>query len=579
MDGDALTGLFKQPDADDFRVIKLLKLRLGVKFHHIDEIGGDTIGYVLNEQRQVTGLGLPECNINDVQRIIDLLHQLTSLVHLNLSENRLRDVSPLSGLTSLEELSLHNNELTDVSPLAGLTLLKELYLFNNQLTDVTALGCLTSLEHLSLWRNQLKDVSVLRGLTSLKELYLAFNQLTDVSPLSGLTSLRRLVLYMNPITTLPLALTDLPLSVEWKATIAGSDGFITFYDNPLESPPPEIVAQGMAAVRSYLLSLEKAKQAGQQVLPLQEVKVHLVGDGMAGKTSLLKQLQGLDFDEHESQTHGITVAPLKAAALPGFPGEDELGETLFHFWDFGGQEIMHASHQFFMSSRSIYLLLLDSRTDSNKYYWLRHIEKYGGTSPVIVVMNKIDENPSYNIQHQSINQQFPAIRNRFHRVSCFNRKGVDGVLDSLADSLKDDGSLYGTPFAPAWMAVKEALVKETSEKRYIGRSRYDELCLEQGIDDQPSRDTLLGYLNSLGIVLFFRELDFADIYVLDPHWVTVGVYRIINSSRTATGIFRQDELDWSSTVGDDFCPKKTCNSLFFLIRCFEYLKKVVPQNL
>jgi uncharacterized Zn finger protein len=37
-------------------------------------------------------------------------------------------------------------------------------------------------------------------------------------------------------------------------------------------------------------------------------------------------------------------------------------------------------------------------------------------------------------------------------------------------------------------------------------------------------------------------------------------------------------LDWSSTVGVDFSPKKLCNSLFFLIRCFENLKKVVPQN-
>ena len=76
-------------------------------------------------------------------------------------------------------------------------------------------------------------------------------------------------------------------------------------------------------------------------------------------------------------------------------------ECWLNCWDFGGQEIMHASHRFFMSERSLYILVLDSRTDSKKYHWLKHIEKYGGDSPVIVVMNKIDDNPNYNIEQNS----------------------------------------------------------------------------------------------------------------------------------------------------------------------------------
>jgi internalin A len=30
-------------------------------------------------------------------------------------------------------------------------------------------------------------------------------------------------------------------------------------------------------------------------------------------------------------------------------------------WDFGGQEIMHATHQFFLTRRSLYLLVLSGR--------------------------------------------------------------------------------------------------------------------------------------------------------------------------------------------------------------------------
>jgi hypothetical protein len=55
---------------------------------------------------------------------------------------------------------------------------------------------------------------------------------------------------------------------------------------PLESPPAEIVKKGNEAIRQYFKSLSGDEQA------LNEVKVLLVGDGAAGKTSLAKALLG-----------------------------------------------------------------------------------------------------------------------------------------------------------------------------------------------------------------------------------------------------------------------------------------------
>lgn len=137
---------------------------------------------------------------------------------------------------------------------------------------------------------------------------------------------------------------------------------------------------------------------------------------MSGKTFLLKQLQGLPFDKDESQTHGINAVSLPAKKITGFVDTNGIKDYRIHFWNFGGQEIMHASHQFFLSQRSLYILVLDSRTDSKKYHWLKHIEKFGGDSPLIVVMNKIDANPNYNIEQKRINDSFPHIKNRFHLI-------------------------------------------------------------------------------------------------------------------------------------------------------------------
>lgn len=113
-------------------------------------------------------------------------------------------------------------------------------------------------------------------------------------------------------------------------------------DNPLQSPPPEIIRRGLTSIRSYFSSLEGKR------LPLNEVKVLLVGDGGAGKTSLAKRVRGLGFDKDEDKTPGIDINPWGV--------ETPSRKLTVNMWDFGGQEIMHAMHLFFLSERSLYIL-------------------------------------------------------------------------------------------------------------------------------------------------------------------------------------------------------------------------------
>jgi small GTP-binding protein len=344
----------------------------------------------------------------DNNQISDIspLASLSSLQTLLLDRNRIRDISSLASLSSLQTLRLFDNEIRDILPLASLSSLQELNLNNNQISDILPLASLSSLLYLSLDHNQISDISPLASLSSLQELNLNNNQISDILPLASSNMQRSLTLLNlshNPIKKLPLKITGFAMGIEWDWHYSGKIGFITFFGNPLETPPPEIVKLGKEAISQYFRSIEEARSKGEALVPLQEIKVHLIGDGLAGKTSLFKALMGKFFDSNESQTHGINVVNLQALQIKGLEKDRGLKDCLFHFWDFGGQEIMHTSHQFFMTNRSIYILVLDSRTDSNKHYWLRHIEKYGGQSPVIVVMNKIDENPSYNIEQNKIN--------------------------------------------------------------------------------------------------------------------------------------------------------------------------------
>src|SRR5260221_5549812 len=80
-------------------------------------------------------------------------------------------------------------------------------------------------------------------------------------------------------------------------------------------------------------------------------------------------------------------------------------------WDFGGQEIMHATHQFFLTKRSLYLLVLNAREgeqDTNVEYWLQLIESFGGDSPVLVIINKVKDH-SFELNRRGLQAKVPAI--------------------------------------------------------------------------------------------------------------------------------------------------------------------------
>jgi len=214
-------------------------------------------------------------------------------------------------------------------------------------------------------------------------------------------------------------------------------------DNPLTSPPIEIAEQGIEAIRQYFVALEEESQ------PLNEVKLLLIGDGAAGKTSLTKRLLGQTFNPNEDTTHGIRIKSWRAEA-----GDKAIKVNI---WDFGGQEIMHATHQFFLSRRSLYVLVLDGRRDERPEYWLRHIESFGGDSPVLIVLNKHDSHPGFDLNRPFLLQKYPSVKG-FIRTSCATGHGITKFRKTLLRELARVEMLE-TRWPGSWFRVKERLEK------------------------------------------------------------------------------------------------------------------------
>ncbi|XP_033118984.1 uncharacterized protein LOC117118494 [Anneissia japonica] len=106
---------------------------------------------------QLTNLDV-SCNKLDN---LSFLNCLNSLEELFGSHNRLRTVTDLSRCRKLQEVNLSSNNLTDISGLKGLPLLKTLHLSRNLLTSeaMQALGKLRSLQELDLSHNRITKLA------------------------------------------------------------------------------------------------------------------------------------------------------------------------------------------------------------------------------------------------------------------------------------------------------------------------------------------------------------------------------------------------------------------------------------
>ncbi|MGF1566655.1 MAG: leucine-rich repeat domain-containing protein, partial [Nodosilinea sp.] len=485
---------------------------------------------------------------NQISDVSDLA-ALNGLTSLYLSNNQVSDVSDLAALKGLTTLSLSDNQTSDVSGLAALQGLTSLYLSDNQITDVSGLAALNGLTTLDLSNNQISDVSGLAALNRLTSLDLRNNQISDVSGLAALQGLTSLYLSYNQITDVPGWLANGRLAIEVEHEYASN--CINLTNNPITEPPLEIVRQGNAAILSYY---EQLAAQGQD--RLYEAKMLIIGEGEAGKTTLAHKISAPNcpLPHVDDRTRGISIQTHSFACRDQHPAENSEDRT-FHLniWDFGGQEIYHYTHRFFLSKRSLYVLVADNRKDDTDFnYWLNIIELFAGNSPLIIVLNeKGDVQRGLNqadlrgryansikdiiaVNFKTHEEPDAAkVQERLRRIHT-----LIGAIEHCAQTLTHIGEAV-----PArWVDVRQAI--EADKRDYIYRHQFDEICQAQGITASQDIDTLLGYFHDLGILLHFADNPLLrDRVILNPTWATNAVYRIFDDDdiKAKAGRFsRQD---------------------------------------
>jgi small GTP-binding protein len=298
--------------------------------------------------------------------------------------------------------------------------------------------------------------------------------------------------------------------------------------------------------------------------PLNEAKMILIGHGAVGKTSLARQLIDRNFKPDETKTEGIDIRAWQIKARE---------ETVkLRVWDFGGQEIMHATHQFFLTERSLYLLVLNARKDEGNNdveYWLKIIESFGKDAPVLIIANKSDEHP-LKLNRRHLQEKYPNIQG-FFETSCKTGLGVDDLRKEIAQQIAAMDHVFDV-LPQQWFRLKEQI--EQDNRDHISYVEYERICKDQEISDRQERRDLIRLLHLLGIVLNFAEEDrfprLQDTSVLNPEWVTGGVYRILNDNQLSTK--HKGMLNWQDLTriltpknkGDRDCYRENRDRQFIL---------------
>ncbi|XP_031347203.1 leucine-rich repeat serine/threonine-protein kinase 1-like isoform X2 [Photinus pyralis] len=347
------------------------------------------------------------------------------------------------------------------------------------------------------------------------------------------------------------------------------------------------------------------KSVLEDARPYARMKLMIVGVQGIGKTSLLDQLrqEGISRKkptEHWAKRMGNKNINVKTSrgmnmSTVGVDIGDWIyekkirnqsihGPVIFRTWDFGGQKEYYATHQYFLSKRSLYLVvwrIIDGHKGINEILqWLVNIQARAPNSPVIIVGTHYDvvqeTNPNVSEEYQQV------IRERFINIVDAEKCGLPRVLDTIEISCKTRHNLkllcnliYDTVFSLRPPGSKELLLEQKVPATYLAlEDVVNHVAMERRLNNldpvltaEQYRTTVTNemqlrcnrsfrdwaelhqatlFLHDNGVLLHYDDATLKDLYFLDPQWLCdmlahVVTIREINPF-ARTGIMKLDDL-------------------------------------
>ncbi len=304
--------------------------------------------------------------------------------------------------------------------------------------------------------------------------------------------------------------------------------------------PAEILEEGAKASNNYLSRFTPSIGKCLSLKPLNLVRAIFIGNGAAGKTSLIRRLHGEPvIEDKEEMTPGIEI---REWSVPN-------SEIKARFWDFGGQVMSHATHQFFLRERCLYILVVDAgsereiredkSSDEQAEYWLEHIKAFSENAPVMLVGNK-DDKATVKLSVNRLKEKYPNIVLKddkdIYPISCTKDNGLyrchlTSFVSDLSKHLKAVGT-HQIQLINNEFEMLHDIRKWSRKNNFLSQEQFNKLCDQHKIGEEGlEKQAFLGVMDSLGEIVHFKGLKWHEAYVLNPRWLTYGVYTLLYSKQ------------------------------------------------
>ncbi|KAH3758928.1 leucine-rich repeat-containing protein [Pelomyxa schiedti] len=337
---------------------------------------------------------------------------------------------------------------------------------------------------------------------------------------------------------------------------------LKFGHNPLKQIP-FMAKTSCKQLKSYLRDLDVNSRVWDRV------RLLVVGEEAAGKTSLIKRIQYNKFQRDSLATNGIEVS------RKNFNIGDGLGSVKFDCWDFGGQICFYPTHQFFLSSKALYLVTFDLTlpTASTRVdYWLQQIEasaaKDHAPPPVLLVGTRAEEFETPEEAVRRINEIQYQFKRRFHNikgavpVSNSTGLGIPLLKTTLLKTAKD-AKIVNMEIPESYHVLAKKIIsfrKSNPEAHCITWTKFVELAGTSNIFCPISLSLVSEFLTNAGYMLHFENAALRDLVILDTQWLVNIMSTVISFTHgfgRKDGILKQDDLKQlfkgiSSTTSSEF---------------------------
>ena len=454
------------------------------------------------------------------------IKNLTNLQELDLGDTQITDLSGIENLINLQKLCLGGTKITNLKGIEKLTNLQELDLAETQITCLNGIEKLTNLRELNLSFTQITDLSGIENLINLQWLNLGYTQIDSnvLEKLAKLKNLRYLYLTHLKLAKIPPQLLELNLPFDTTSMFPAGRG-IYLYGTELTQQPLSLFEQDRSLIEKYYESeMEKVGEA----------KVIFLGHGGVGKTHTIERIKekGEIIKSIEGETPGIQITSIKEFDGTGLNVQ---------FWDFGGQDIMHSMHRCFLTERSCYVIVVNTRQgDVNKKarYWLNNIKSFAPNAPVILFENRWGKGLiGGGLDENRLKKEFPNVRLpiRSFSAACAKKNEFELLIEDIRavagelDSVKME-------FPEKWAKIREKLLElKDKDKPFIEKEKYYELCRDCGEYSPDIAKWLLSWFNDLGVCFSYHQdretnKELESYQLLAPNWIINAMYTIINNA-------------------------------------------------